>query len=275
MSKKMEKVACLLAYTYEEHFERLSGDECKELVLAMIRFDRDGEISQMSTRVSNYFDFISADLRRNKETWNKTSETNSKIARERHAKEREIKAEQEKLQEDTIYNGIPNVRPYAKDTNVCERIPSVRNATKATTAEKSCDCMRPATNATTATKATKATDYDYDYEYDKDIPPISPKGEVSELFETFWKAYPKKQGKQNAVKAFGKLKADSQLFDKIMSGLNAQVVSEQWQKDNGQFIPLPASWLRGRRWEDELTVGLSENDPYANVKKLFEEAQTQ
>jgi len=28
--------------------------------------------------------------------------------------------------------------------------------------------------------------------------------------------------------------------------------SEQWTKDNGQYIPHAATWLNGRRWEDEL-----------------------
>jgi hypothetical protein len=28
--------------------------------------------------------------------------------------------------------------------------------------------------------------------------------------------------------------------------------TEQWQKDSGQFIPNPTTWLNQRRWEDEL-----------------------
>ena len=31
--------------------------------------------------------------------------------------------------------------------------------------------------------------------------------------------------------------------------------SHQWQKDNGDFIPLPATWLNQERWEDS---GVSE-----------------
>ena len=27
---------------------------------------------------------------------------------------------------------------------------------------------------------------------------------------------------------------------------------EQWIKDNGQFIPHAATWLRNKRWEDEI-----------------------
>ena len=27
--------------------------------------------------------------------------------------------------------------------------------------------------------------------------------------------------------------------------------SPQWQRDDGQFIPLPATWLNNERWEDQ------------------------
>lgn len=27
--------------------------------------------------------------------------------------------------------------------------------------------------------------------------------------------------------------------------------SRDWQRDDGAYIPYPASWLNGRRWEDE------------------------
>ena len=31
--------------------------------------------------------------------------------------------------------------------------------------------------------------------------------------------------------------------------------TDQWKKDNGQFIPYPATWLHQERWKDEITVG--------------------
>lgn len=36
-----------------------------------------------------------------------------------------------------------------------------------------------------------------------------------------------------------------------MAALKTQTQSEQWTKERGRFIPNPATWLRGRRWEDE------------------------
>ena len=70
-------------------------------------------------------------------------------------------------------------------------------------------------------------------------------------FGEFWAAYPRKQGKGAAEKAWGKIKPNAKVFDQIMSAVESQKHCEQWQKHNGQFIPNPATWLNQRRWEDE------------------------
>lgn len=66
-------------------------------------------------------------------------------------------------------------------------------------------------------------------------------------FETFWAAYPKKDGKKDALAAWPKVDAP---IETLLAAIAAKSKSEDWQKANGQFIPLPATWLRGRRWED-------------------------
>lgn len=81
------------------------------------------------------------------------------------------------------------------------------------------------------------------------IPPISPTGN-DERFEKFWDAYPRKVGKGAAEKAFKKYKPDDTLLSVMLSVLSAQKRSEQWIKENGKFIPYPATWLNQRRWED-------------------------
>lgn len=72
-------------------------------------------------------------------------------------------------------------------------------------------------------------------------------------FDTFWTAYPKKLGKASALKAWKTLKPDAALLDVILKAIVTAKASQAWLKDNGQFIPHPASWLNGKRWEDELT----------------------
>nr|WP_249121959.1 hypothetical protein [Pseudomonas juntendi] len=71
-------------------------------------------------------------------------------------------------------------------------------------------------------------------------------------FDRFWKLYPRKVGKAKAEKAWLKLKVGEDLFDLIGAALAAWSKSHDWTKDGGQFIPHAATWLNGKRWEDEL-----------------------
>jgi hypothetical protein len=73
-------------------------------------------------------------------------------------------------------------------------------------------------------------------------------------FEEFWKAYPRKEGKQKARQAFEKVAVS---LDTLLAAIERQKKSTQWCKDGGQFIPHPATWLNGKRWEDQLAVGAS------------------
>jgi hypothetical protein len=70
-------------------------------------------------------------------------------------------------------------------------------------------------------------------------------------FADFWSAYPKKVAKPKALKAWKKIKPAGQVLASLMAALEKQKASTDWLKDAGQFIPFPASWLNGRRWEDE------------------------
>ncbi len=72
-----------------------------------------------------------------------------------------------------------------------------------------------------------------------------------ERFDLFWAAYPKKQNKGGTKKVWAKIKPTAELFEKIMAALELAKQSEQWHKDNGQFIPYPSTWLNGERWEDD------------------------
>lgn len=71
-------------------------------------------------------------------------------------------------------------------------------------------------------------------------------------FERFWQAYPKHKDRQAALKAWARISPEAQLLDSILKAVAAQRLSQDWQKDDGKFIPYPASWLNGRRWEDEI-----------------------
>lgn len=86
--------------------------------------------------------------------------------------------------------------------------------------------------------------------------PSGPNGKTEKRLPTgfadFWKVYPRRVGKADAIKAWEKaLKAcvlprGSDLAEKI----EALKRTEQWQ--NPEFIPHPATFINGRRWEDEI-----------------------
>lgn len=80
---------------------------------------------------------------------------------------------------------------------------------------------------------------------------LLPSESVDGGFAAFWEQYPKKVAKPQAIKAWKKIKPAGQLLACLMAALEKQKASADWLKDAGQFIPHPASWLNGRRWEDE------------------------
>ena len=66
-------------------------------------------------------------------------------------------------------------------------------------------------------------------------------------FDKFWEAYPKKKSKPIALKAWLKRKPD---IDIVMKSLTIIKKCDQWTKNNGDFIPYPASWLNAEGWND-------------------------
>lgn len=87
-------------------------------------------------------------------------------------------------------------------------------------------------------------------------PPLPPKGE-SNGFDSFWLAYPKKIGKGAALKKWEGLKRLGRLppIQQIVAAVEKQKTWDQWQKDEGQFIPNPTTWLNQSRWDDEQATG--------------------
>ena len=71
------------------------------------------------------------------------------------------------------------------------------------------------------------------------------------LFDQFWSCYPRKIGKGAAKKAWEKLKPD---LETVLLAIEAQKQSPAWQKEGGQFIPHPATWLNQERWADSVEI---------------------
>jgi uncharacterized protein YdaU (DUF1376 family) len=108
-----------------------------------------------------------------------------------------------------------------------------------------------------------------DTRHHKEPPNPRKRGQVSEFppgFDRFWSAYPRKQAKPAAAKAFARLRADDALLARMLDAVAQQAATEQWQRDGGQFIPMPASWLNGQRWEDAPLSAVSGSDIFAGAE---------
>lgn len=66
-------------------------------------------------------------------------------------------------------------------------------------------------------------------------------------FDSFWKVYPKKEAKREALKAYMRAKVE----DSVLMEALLRYVDSVKGKDR-QYIPLPSTWLNQGRWEDEI-----------------------
>lgn len=72
--------------------------------------------------------------------------------------------------------------------------------------------------------------------------------EEEKMFMEFWEAYPKKVDKKGSLRAFKNIPKLKATFPDIMAALEIQKKSQQWTKDNGQYIPNPTTYIHQERW---------------------------
>ncbi len=85
-----------------------------------------------------------------------------------------------------------------------------------------------------------------------------------DLFKKFWEAYPQKVGKQAAIKAWNKIKPDETLLTVMLKTLGEQKKQKKWQ--DREYIPYPATWLNGKRWEDETDEERRKKEPISDER---------
>jgi len=74
-------------------------------------------------------------------------------------------------------------------------------------------------------------------------------------FDVFYQTYPKHIGRKKALDAWVKIKPDNGLCEIILGAIEKQKTYRTLLKTRGEFVPEwphPATWLNGRRWEDEI-----------------------
>lgn len=93
-------------------------------------------------------------------------------------------------------------------------------------------------------------------------------------FDIFWEAYPLKKSKQDARKAFESMRKrkDAPTIERLVASVETHKKSIGWQKDGGQYIPHPATYLRKGMYDDELSVSVESKgqitaDYFESLKK--------
>lgn len=86
-------------------------------------------------------------------------------------------------------------------------------------------------------------------------------------FDAFWIQYPKKDAKQDAQKAWAKLK------DPDREACIARTPAFVASKEDKKFLPYGATYLNGRRWEDEIVTfapakPMTKADAYAALNAI-------
>ena len=85
--------------------------------------------------------------------------------------------------------------------------------------------------------------------------PIKPQGSdrsTAAQFDCFWAEYPRKVAKKKCRAIWQGLKLAPDQVEKLLEAVRCYKRTDQWQKDGGQFIPHPGTFLNQGRWEDEI-----------------------
>ena len=78
-------------------------------------------------------------------------------------------------------------------------------------------------------------------------------------FDQFWSLYPRKMARKDALKAWGQMSP----ADQALALQSLPVHIQYWAacETQREFLPYPATWLRGERFHDELEIPKPKADP--------------
>ena len=140
--KKKEKISLMLYYDYIEQFECLTDAQLRQLIYAMIEFDKNGKEIKLDKITKMAFISIKKRLILDREKWKNTCETNSENAKKRWNKdnatvcdgmpkdakhadiekeiEKEIEIEKERESNNIAAPTLDSVISFGKDLGVSE-----------------------------------------------------------------------------------------------------------------------------------------------------------
>ena len=234
-----EKKSFVFYNSYEKPLAMLSDEERGKLLMALIRYSQGEEVPSISPAADMAFEFIRQNMDRDAASYEDTVRKRSAAGKQGGRPAKSQTASGETDDEAQKANGFLDESQKAKKAN---------GFSEKQTKAKKADNVNVNVNENVN-------------ENDNNPPVVPPEGDEAEPapkdpkvigFDEFWQSYPHKVGKKAALSAWKKLKPNAGLRVKIMESLETQKSSQQWRRENGRYIPNPATWLNQGRWDDQL-----------------------
>lgn len=96
--------------------------------------------------------------------------------------------------------------------------------------------------------------------------PLPPGGGATG-FDDLWSIYPNHANRLKAERRYLRLAPDAAMQQTMRSAIEAQRLSRKWTKDDGEFVPEFATWLRNARWLDEVCVPVVASRPWHETRE--------
>ena len=105
-----------------------------------------------------------------------------------------------------------------------------------------------------------------DNESNNDIKEKISKKEIDTEFESLWKHYPRKMGKESAYKSYAKARQNGTTYDEVINGLENYLKEIEIKKTATQYIKHGSTWFSQHCWQDEyVTAEESKPNGYDDV----------
>lgn len=91
------------------------------------------------------------------------------------------------------------------------------------------------------------------------------KKEIDAEFESLWKRYPNKKGKESAYKSYAKARQSGTTYDEVINGLENYLKEIEVKKTDKQYVKHGSTWFSQHCWQDEyVTVEESKPNEFDN-----------
>ena len=149
---------------------------------------------------------------------------------------------------------IPSVSSESIRKEICARYPHIIDG---------CDTMPIPSD----TVSIPSGELERELERELEVKTIAPPTRSERDFDSFWQSYPRKKSKGHAQKTWDKLRKAKSLpeLDVILDAIAAAKAGHDWQRNAGEFVPYPATWLNARGWEDEGACDLGRSGIFAGA----------